>query len=89
MWYNIDKIKKGCGQMKEKIFTNAQYFVLMGLIVAQCVIGKWYLVGQCIYLGCNVTSVIRCHVLNRPVADKVKDYACTAITLGLILIALK
>ena len=75
--------------MKEKIFTNLQYFVLMGLIIAQCVIGKWYLVGQSIYLVCNITSVIRCYVLKRPIADKVKDYSCTAITLGLILIALK
>lgn len=75
--------------MKEKIFTNLQYFILMGLIIAQCVIGKWYLVGQSIYLICNITSVIRCYVLKRPIADKVKDYACTAITFGLILLAIR
>lgn len=75
--------------MKTKIFENVQYLVLVGLIVAQCVIGKWYLIGQTIYLFCNVTSVIRDYVLKRPTADKVKDYACTAITIGLILIALK
>ena len=75
--------------MKIKIFENMQYLVLAGLIIAQCVIGKWYLIGQTIYLFCNVISVIRDYVLKRPTADKVKDYACTAITIGLILIALK
>lgn len=75
--------------MKIKIFENMQYLVLTGLIIAQCVIGKWYLIGQTIYLFCNVTSVVRDYALKRPTADKVKDYACTAITIGLILIALK
>lgn len=70
----------------EKIFENAQYLVLVGLIVAQCVIGEKYLLGQSIYLAVNITSVVRCFVLKRPIADKVKDFACTGITLGLILI---
>lgn len=75
--------------MKYKLFENMQYLVLVGLIVAQCVIGKWYLIGQTIYLICNITSVIRDYVLKRPTADKIKDYACTAITIGLILLAVK
>lgn len=72
----------------KKTFENLQYFVLMGLIIAQCVIGKWYLIGQGIYLLCNVLSVVRDYILDRPTADKVKDYSCSAITIGLILIAL-
>ena len=74
--------------MKEKIFENLCYVVLVGLIVAQCVIGKWYLVGQGLYLLCNAIQVTRDFVLQRAVADKVKDIACTAITIGLILIAI-
>lgn len=73
----------------EKLFENLNYIVLMGLIIAQCVIGKWYLVGQGIYLFCNVISVTRSIVLKRPKADKIKDCSCTAITIGLILLALR
>jgi hypothetical protein len=73
----------------EKIIENLNYIVLMGLIIAQCVIGKWYLVGQSIYLICNVISVTRSIVLHRPKADKIKDFSCTAITIGLILLALR
>lgn len=73
----------------EKLFENLNYVVLMGLIIAQCVIGKWYLVGQGIYLFCNVISVTRSIVLKRPKADKIKDFSCTAITIGLILLALR
>ena len=70
----------------EKLFENLQFLVLVGLIVAQCVIGERYLLGQSIYLGCNAISVVRCFVLKRPIADKVKDFACLGITIGLILI---
>ena len=74
--------------MREKVFENLCYVVLVGLIVAQCVIGKWYLVGQGLYLACNGIQVTRDFMLNRARADKVKDIACTAITIGLILIAI-
>ena len=74
--------------MNEKVFENLSYVVLVGLIVAQCVIGKWYLVGQGLYLLCNSIMVTRDFLLKRPRADKVKDCSCTAITIGLILIAI-
>jgi hypothetical protein len=74
---------------KQRVFENFGYVVLMGLIIAQCVIGKWYILGQCIYLTCNVISVVRSFVLKRPKADKIKDFSCTAITIGLILMAIK
>jgi hypothetical protein len=73
----------------EKLFENLNYVVLMGLITGQCIIGKWYLLGQCVYLLCNMISVTRSFVLKRPKADKIKDCSCTAITIGLILLALK
>jgi hypothetical protein len=73
----------------EKLFENLNYVVLMGLITGQCIIGKWYLLGQCVYLLCNMISVTRSFVLKRPKADKIKDCSCTAITIGLILLAFR
>lgn len=70
--------------MSKKIVENLQFIVLVGLIVAQCVIGKCYLLGQSIYLVCNAISLYRCFALRRPKADVVKDVCCTAITIGLI-----
>ena len=75
--------------MSNKTIENLNYIVLMGLIIAQCVIGKWYLVGQGIYLACNLISATRSFVLKRQKADKIKDLSCTAITIGLILIAIR
>ena len=74
--------------MKYKVFESLCYVVLVGLIVAQCVIGKWYLIGQGLYLFCNLIMVTRDFVLKRARADKVKDISCTGITIGLILIAI-
>lgn len=71
-----------------KAIENLQYMVLIGLILAQCVIGKVYLVGQSIYLACNLISSFRCVALRRPRADLVKDLCCLAITVGLIVIYL-
>ena len=71
--------------MKDKIFENLQFVVLVGLIVGQCVVGSNFYLGQFIYLGCNTISTVRNFALNRALADKVKDCACFGITLGLIL----
>lgn len=91
VWYNdySKREKELSGMRKQRVFENFGYVVLMGLIIAQCVIGKWYILGQCIYLACNVISVVRSFVLKRPKADKIKDFSCTAITIGLILMAIK
>lgn len=75
--------------MKTKIFENLGYLGLAGLIFAQCIIGKWYLAGQCTYLFCNLIFLSRSIVLKRPTADRVKDSLCTIITVGLILFALR
>lgn len=70
----------------KKFFENLYYVVIGLLILAQCVIGPSYLGGQSVYLVANVISLVRCYALDRPAADKVKDYACTALTTGLIFI---
>jgi hypothetical protein len=72
--------------MKEKIFETLNYFVLMCLIVGQCTVGSNFIIGQCIYLTANVCSVARTFVLHRPLADKIKDCTCLAITVGLLAI---
>lgn len=68
-----------------KVFTNLQYVVLVGLLIAQAVVGVNFYIGQFIYLGVNIIAVVRNFVLRRPVPDKVKDCACFAVTVGLIL----
>ena len=68
----------------KKVVENAQYVTLALLIIAQCVVGGNFYLGQGIYLAANVISVFRCFALERPAADKVKDIACTAVTIGLI-----
>ena len=70
----------------EKVFENAQFLVLALLIVAQCVIGESFFLGQGLYLVANIISATRCFVLKRPLSDKVKDIACTGLTIGLIVL---
>lgn len=67
-----------------KFFEVINYLVLMLLITGQCVVGADWMVGQFIYLSANTISVVRCWVLRRPAADKIKECSCTAITAGLI-----
>jgi len=71
--------------MTRKTVENLQYITLIGLIVAQCVVGANFYLGQFIYLAVNLISVARSFLLNRPTADKVKDCACLGITAGLLL----
>ena len=72
----------------EKAFELLNYLVLMMLIVGQCTVGSNFLIGQSVYLGANLISVSRCFILKRPIADKVKDCSCLAITCGLLSIKL-
>lgn len=74
--------------MKIKFFENLQYMVLAGLIIAQCVIGGNFYLGQSIYLAVNIISIIRSFALERPISDKVKDISCFAITFGIIAFSL-
>lgn len=70
---------------KREFIENLQYVVLVALIVGQCTVGANFYLGQCVYLFANIVAVFRCFKLHRPAADKVKDAACLAITIGLII----
>ena len=72
----------------EKVWANLNYFVLVALIVGQCVVKVDFLIGNFIYLGANILSFLRCFVLARPVADKIKDGCCLGITLGLVVMTI-
>lgn len=74
--------------MKIKFFENLQYVVLAGLIIAQCVIGGSFYLGQGIYLAVNALSIVRSFALERPTSDKIKDISCFAITFGIIVFSL-
>ena len=68
-----------------KFFENtAGYIVLALLIIAQCVIRVSYAGGQFLYLAANILALVRCFVLRRQRADKVKEISCLAITIGLL-----
>ena len=66
------------------IWKELNYLVLITLIVAQCVVKADFLIGQFVYLFANTLSFSRCFVLQRPLADKVKDGCMLGITSGLI-----
>lgn len=70
----------------KKVFENLQYATLILLLVGQCVVGSSFYIGQGVYLAANLISVVRCFVLHRPMADKVKDCCCLGLTIGLLLI---
>ena len=73
---------------KRKFWENIQYVVLVGLIIAQCVVGKSFYLGQGIYLIVNLIATLRSFILHRPNSDKTKDACCLAITVGIILFSL-
>ena len=70
--------------MARKIWENLQYVNLALTIIGQIVIGPLWLLGQGLWATANLIAVVRDFVLARPVADKVKDIAMLALTLGLI-----
>ncbi len=86
----LNVIKEECEEQKnnskEKFFEFCGYVVLASLIIGQCTVGSNFIVGQCVYLFANIIAVTRTVVLHRPMADKVKDCSCLAITIGLLAI---
>ena len=70
---------------KREFIENLQYVVLVALIVGQCTVGANFYLGQMVYLFANIIAVYRSFKLRRPAADKIKDTACMAITIGLII----
>lgn len=69
----------------QTIWKELNYLVLIALIVGQCVVKADFLIGQFVYLFANLLSFTRCFVLERPIADKIKDGCCLGITSGLII----
>lgn len=68
----------------ERVWIELNYFVIIVLIIGQIVTKTDFFIGQLVYLIANITSLVRCFVLHRPLADKVKDGCMLGITSGLI-----
>lgn len=68
-----------------KLAENAAYLALCGTIVGQIVSTQSVLAAQLIWLIANFINVSRDYVLCRPRADKVRDWALTAITGGIVI----
>lgn len=74
--------------MKEKIWENMGYSILVLCLIGQITVGYIYLFAQFIYLTSNIIGVIRDFQLKRPIADKVRNFAFLAITAALIILRL-
>lgn len=68
----------------QMVWKELNYLVLITLITAQCVVKADFLIGQFVYLFANILSFVRCFILRRPVADKIKDGCMLGITVGLV-----
>lgn len=71
--------------MKKNLLINLAYVSIVFTVVAQCVVGGSFYVGQGCFLIANLVNVGRDFALNRPAADKVKNVTFLAITIGIIL----
>lgn len=95
VYYTQEKAKKGANIMEKKaltvfqrVWTELNYFVIIVLIIGQIVTKTDFFIGQMTYLVANIVSFIRCFILNRPLADKVKDGCMLGITSGLIMMVI-
>lgn len=68
----------------QMVWKELNYLVLIALITAQCVVKADFLIGQFVYLFANILAFVRCFILVRPIADKVKDGCMLGITVGLV-----
>lgn len=85
---NLNKKENRAVDKTIALVENLQYPVLILLIVAQCVIGRVYLVGQVLYLIGNGIQIYRSFRLGRPRSEKITNITFFGITLGLILMAI-
>lgn len=69
----------------DKIAENAAYLALCGTIIGQIVSTQSVLAAQIIWLIANVINIARDYALDRPRADKVRDWALSGITGGIII----
>ena len=64
---------------------DAQYMVLGLFIIAQAIIGINFWIGESLYLIGDMICIARNQILNRPRADKIKDYTLTTVTIGIMI----
>lgn len=69
-----------------KIWENLQLVVFIGTIMGQMLVGAFYFVAQSIWLACNALALTRNFVLDRPLADKIKDGGMCGVSLALIIL---
>ena len=72
--------------LNQKIWDYLGYSIIFMIMLGQVVVSIDVLWGNGVYLVCNLVSVVRTFSLKRPACDKVKDVACLALTLGIILL---
>ena len=72
----------------QMVWKELNYLVLITLITAQCVVKADFLIGQFVYLFANTLSFVRCFILQRPIADKIKDGCMLGITVGLVVMTM-
>lgn len=70
----------------EKLITNFAYISIILTVVGQCTVGAAFYVGQGAYLLANIINCARDVILQRPRADKIKNFTFLGITMGLILL---
>ena len=66
------------------MWENIHYLVLALTIIGQITVGGNFILGQSLWLVANIITVTRSFKLDRPTADKVKDCALLAITVGIV-----
>ena len=69
-----------------KFWEQSAYISLMLCIIGNVAVGYLYLFAQTAYLIANAINLIRDVALNYSTADKVRDSAFLAITIGLIIV---
>lgn len=67
------------------LFTNLAYMAIAMTVIGQCVMGANFYMGQGAYLVANIINCTRDIILERPKADKIKNFTFLGITIGLIL----
>lgn len=85
---NVRPSVKDRKETKIVVWENLQLLGLAMTIIGQVVIGGSYLLGQTIWFAANILALFRDFVLQRPLADKIKNACLTAITFGLIALRL-
>lgn len=81
---NVRPIEKTKAERKTWAWEQVSLVVLALTIVGQITVGAWFILGQALWCGANVTACVRNIALKRPVADCVKDAVMLAITIGII-----